>query len=125
MDGSGSIFYGVRTTSISIDQAASCHNMTYAYSYIPTLILIQRTVKRKAKLQTRNPRNVLSIPQYIPLKPDAFSSNMGLLNIGTLATKTFSINDNKGENLVETWHTSDSEAVLVETCPPNYNFFDS
>ena len=86
-------------------------------------------MKVKAKLQTRNPSNVLSIPQHIPLKPDTFSDNMGLLNIDTFTTKTSVINDFISKLfflfLVETWLTSDSEAVLVETCPLNYNFFHS
>ncbi len=56
---------------------------------------------------------------------------MALLNVGTLTSKTFIINDCISEKkldflfLVETWLTSDGAAVLIEACPPNYNFFHS
>ena len=57
---------------------------------------------------------------------------MGLLNVRSLKNKSFSVNDFITTSkldfmfLTETWlEQNNSATVLIETAPPNYNFFDA
>lgn len=77
--------------------------------------------------------NLIKIPlQEAPrLKPPLTSKQLrfAVLNVRSLKTKTFIINDLIADNildfifLTETWLSTDGAISLIEASPPNYNFF--
>ena len=95
------------------------------------------TTKRvnKGKLRhTANLTNLISIASKpkTTLKPINNTIRMALLNVRSLNNKSFLVNDFITTSkldfmfLTETWlEQNNSATVLIETAPPNYNFFDA
>lgn len=88
------------------------------------------------ELHSKRPLNIVNIPcvpQTAPKHEGTSNASktlkLALLNVRSLAGKTFLINDLITEHsldfmfLTETWlDQSNSGAVLIETAPPNYSF---